>query len=255
MRMILRMMVAAAVCAVFMIYPEEQNSTVGGFRDLVDKWVELRKQAADEEEDWKEDKAALKREEELLLQEKKELETGKKEEEQKLQKIQTGYIQEEAEKEKLENKLKAFETVLSATEEFLVRLKKEIPEPLFKQSLEGFYDKIENTADAALSARLQTVLDIFAQINHLQHSISVVREVLRIGEEERECDVIYLGLCYAYFVSDDGEQAGIGIPGNEGWTWEWRDGIAFRVRNAIECFHQEKKARFIKVPLKIGAGL
>lgn len=254
MKMILGIIVAAAVSAVCMLYPEEQNSTVNQFRDLVDKWVELRKQAADEEADWKEEESALKREEALLLQEKKELETEKKKEEQKLQKTQTEYIKEEMEKEKLEQKLKAFETALSAVEEFLIRLKKKIPEPLFKQSLEGFYNKIENNADTALSARLQTVLDLFAQINYLQHSINMAREVLWIGEEERECDVIYLGLCCAYFVSDDEEKGGMGMPGKEGWTWEWRDSIAPRVRNAIECFRQEKKARFINVPLKIGTG-
>lgn len=240
------------LCSMLSVNAEEQKKTVRSFRDLVAEWVELRKQTAREKADWKEEQAALTRESKLLSRERGELEKKKQVQKEKNREKKSEYAKQADELEKHEQKLQAFETLVSDAEVRLKKWKNRIPASVSGDSLKRLFDKLENSTDIPLSGRLQNVFSICTEISHLQHSVHVTREVIETDKEEREYDVIYLGMCTAFCVSDNGEMAGIGSPDEQGWSWKWDSSIAARVRSAIECFRQEKKADFITVPLKIG---
>ena len=66
----------------------------------------------------------------------------------------------------------------------------------------------------------------------------------------READILYLGLGCAFY-SDGKENAGIGRPGPEGWTWKARPALLPQIRSAFDGIDKKSPPAMVELPLKI----
>ena len=114
------------------------------------------------------------------------------------------------------------------------------------------FDKLEHASKQSVSQRLQLILSLYGEVERLQYTVHVVKEVLNTDSgREQEFDVIYLGLAQGYCVSSDGKVAAVGRPTKDGWDWRWVPEIAPEVREGIEFFRHERIADFVHLPLKV----
>ena len=68
---------------------------------------------------------------------------------------------------------------------------------------------------------------------------------------ERQVQVIYLGLGQAYFVDQNNTIAGRGAPGSEGWMWSFNNGLASKIRKIIGIYENGLPAEFVSIPVEI----
>ncbi len=238
---------------------EQPLPTTRTLEGLVAKWVDLRREAAGEEQGWQEQKGHLNQEYTLLLKEKELLE----EEIVRAEKEKTSQQAERAQlfqdKENFQKALDEVLPALSRAEAILKKWQNFLPPSRFVP-LEKTFARLKRADGFSVSRRTQLVLSLWGEIERLQHSVYVDREILETDSgQSREFEVIYLGLAQGYCVSKDGKYAGVGSPTEEGceslpergWKWRWHPKIAGKVREGIKFYKHEKVAEFVNLPLKI----
>ena len=113
-------------------------------------------------------------------------------------------------------------SAVTALEEKVRRLAKIAPEGLAKK-LEPLLQRVPTdpaTTRVSVAERFQNVLGILNELNKANSEISIAFEIRKLADgSSSEVQVIYVGLGQAYYLSPRGE-AGIGRPGDNGWTWE-----------------------------------
>ena len=104
----------------------------------------------------------------------------------------------------------------------------------------------------ALGERLKLVFGLLTEIEQFDAGIHVAREILSPREgEEREVEVLYVGLGAGFAVEPSGGLGGTGYPTSTGWQWEWRPEWADPVREAIRIYRKERSASFVQLPLTV----
>ena len=86
---------------------------------------------------------------------------------------------------------------------------------------------------------------------------------LTLAEETREMDngkkvsvdVLYLGLCRAYYASANGSTAGIGVPSiTDQWDWVEQNEIADQVRQTISVYLKARQPQLVNLPVQLLTG-
>ena len=60
-----------------------------------------------------------------------------------------------------------------------------------------------------------------------------------------------IGLGQAYYVTVSGDRAGVGSPGDDGWTWTANDALAPDVQMAIKVLKSEEKPTYVSLPAAV----
>ncbi|MCD6218885.1 DUF3450 family protein, partial [Candidatus Calescamantes bacterium] len=217
-----------------------QEPSVETLENLIFQWVKLRKEITLEKERWREQKINLKREKELLLKEKKvlteEIVKLKKEKERR-EKERKDLVQK---KEDLEKQIEDCLPSLKEAEKFLKRWQAVLP-PFLLTSLRKPLLQISSPEEENFSRRLQTVLTILGEIERISSGIHYGKQILITPDnKKREMEVIYLGLSQGFAVSSDDKLGGVGRIKDGKWVWEWEEGLAPRIREAIKYYEKEK---------------
>ena len=95
---------------------------------------------------------------------------------------------------------------------------------------------------------LQAILSLVGaaeQFNRRVHRAAEVRD-------GREVEVLYLGLARAYSLDGSGD-AGVGVPGPEGWTWKSAPDLAPALRNAFDQMDRKRPPALIGLPVRLPA--
>jgi hypothetical protein len=129
-----------------------------------------------------------------------------------------------------------------------------LPEPLLERvsPLARRIPRTPAATELSLSERFQNVIGILNEVNKFNRDIMVASEIRRLpGGESAEVKVLYLGLSQAYFVSPNGDIAGIGQAGDEGWEWIQANELAGRISQAIAIIQNEAVPAFVPLPVEI----
>lgn len=133
------------------------------------------------------------------------------------------------------------------------RLYRRIPEPL-KERIQPLYERMPTDAAStkiSLAERFQNVLGILNEMTRLNGEITVASEIRALSDgKPSEVRTIYVGLGQAYFVSARGE-AGIGRPGEDGWTWQPASQLAHEINQVLEILQNKSSPRFVPLPVTI----
>lgn len=224
---------------------------------LVGRWMDLRGSLATERREWSEQRVQWEQEAELLSREAALL----AEDLDNIRGVTAGL---DAEHERLQERLTRLRSILKRLEPGIERAEanlraweQRVPAGLCGVLRPGW---TELPADAALARQLplaeraQVVVGLYAQIEELQNSIHVTRELLETGSESgqvRQVEVIYLGLARAFAVSPNTEWAAVGTPTGEGWQWRLEPALAGAVKSAIQVFRREIPAGMQSLPMQI----
>lgn len=154
----------------------------------------------------------------------------------------------------LQVRLGELRTTLLAQNDALLVLQRRLP-PVLQRQLQDAFARLARLADkepdlAALPGMLQAQLSVLAEVEQYDHGIHLAKEVLPDdGGQRREYDVMYLGLAVAYALSANGERAGMGAPGAEGWEWRWQDEWIPDITRAMTVARKEQPAQLLRLPL------
>jgi hypothetical protein len=106
-------------------------------------------------------------------------------------------------------------------------------------------------ARVSTAERFQNVLGILNEMNRANSEISVAYEIRKLADgTSSEVQVIYVGLAQAYYISPTGE-AGVGVPGPEGWQWSPLPKAASDILFALEIIQGKHSPAFVPLPVTI----
>ncbi len=149
-------------------------------------------------------------------------------------------------------------TILSFLREMEPELKtfeKSLPAPLLEK-LASLYQRLPgdpSTTTLGIAERMQTVISILTGIHEFDRTITVSDEIRVLADgTEGEVQSVYLGLGAAYYRTRSGEDAGIGYPNSQGWTWESQPELNEAIAEVIAIVNQStQEVRFIDLPVAL----
>ncbi len=225
----------------------------GDLRETLTSWVETRQLISEETNRWREEKDYLRLSAEMLERELLRLEKD-------IARLEAETAGARLEQERLREENQNLETTgnrvserIGAIETALSGIAGSFPQPLRDRTGELLARlPADDPAGASLGRRTQTVVGLLGEADRFQESVHAPRQIIP-GDDgsDVEVRVLYLGLGQAYFLSPDGERAGIGRPGEDGWDWTSRPGIAREIRRAFAVYDNEAAPEFSRLPASL----
>ncbi len=233
------------------------EARVDDFRVKVEKWVETRQILSEEKSDWDAERELLRASRDLLRQQKKAL----AEEVATLEATITEADQERTDLLLDRGEYKRSTTVMA---ERLLGLEQDVkdlvpwlPEPL-QAKLEPLLAQIPEDPEASrasLGQRLINVLGVILQSEKFDSTATLSGETraVREGDTQKvQVRTLYWGLGQAVYVDSQGEVAGIGKPGAEGWTFADEPGLADDAELLLDIYEGNVDViRFVDVPVTV----
>ncbi|HEV8200160.1 MAG TPA: DUF3450 family protein [Candidatus Polarisedimenticolia bacterium] len=222
-------------------------------REALSKWVETQQILAKEKKDWQTGKEMLASRIALVKGEIADVEA-------KMQEASTTgaeSVQKKSDITKEEATLKeaaaAVATRAASLERDIKALLPRLPEPI-KTKVEPLVARMpadpDNTS-ISVAERLQNVVGILNEVGKFNGEITLATEVRTLADgKPSEVRTVYVGLAQAYYVSASGE-AGVGRPGDQGWTWEPRKELASDVQHVVEILQTKAKPAFVALPVSV----
>lgn len=218
-------------------------------RELIRKWVESERIVSAEAAAWKTEKQSM---QDLLNIFQKELTLLDEE----LAAAGASVDNVDLDKENYTTSIRGFSNAQKALDQYLTalvpRLQRLItffPEPLM--------DEIVNDVKGLEGAkttreRLKAVIAVLNAAEKFNRSIHVSEETRAMADgRQMQVDVIYLGLCRAYYCTRAGSIAGIGTPASKGWQWSENGSVADEVRQVIAIYHALEQPEVVQLPVQI----
>jgi hypothetical protein len=220
-------------------------------REILDKWVEVRKAISGEKRDWTLGREALAGRRDVVARELSDLS-------RKLEEADRSLGESARKREELATRraaqvetLAGLESAIGGLEESLRRLLQRCPAPAQERVrlLSARLPVSGGPAKGSLSERFQTVIGILNELQKFHREITVRTEERRLHlGSTLEVTAVYLGLAQGWYVSADGTAAGIGGPGDSEWTWTAMPEAAEAVRKVVAILKSEAPAAFVRLP-------
>lgn len=150
-----------------------------------------------------------------------------------------------------EASLKAADTRLKAVADEVARLRPWFP-PRLSRGLEMAFRSVARP-DAPPSERAQHVMTILNRCAQFNKAISQGEEVVALpgGKDEKLLDVVYWGLGVGYALDRGAGKAYLGFPGQAGWEWQERPGLAPAVERLLAVARDQADPQFIEVTARV----
>ena len=227
--------------------------TLDETRVTLNKWIETQQIISKERNDWQQGKEILQGRIELV---------GKEVGILKDRINQSEAAGEESNKKRDEliaenDALKASGTQLAEAvtlmEGQLRKLMKQMPEPV-TQKLTPLMQRIPadpSNTRVTVAERFQNVLAVLSELNKANSELAISYEIRKFADgSSGEVQVIYIGLAQAYYISPRGD-AGIGRPGEDGWTWTPAPEAASAILSTLEIIQGKESPAFVPLPITI----
>jgi hypothetical protein len=246
---------AAAALATAVAWAARAEGGVDEFRVETEKWVETRKLVSEEKSEWEVERETLRATQELLDEQKRALQA---------EVAQIAESETQADEERRELLLRrgehqraraVLEEKLRALEREVLALVPRLPEPL-RAKLEPLLVQIPEDPEQGrvqLGQRLVNVLGVLAQAEKFDDTATFVGETRAVaGDEQRQVRTLYWGLGQAIYVDSQGEIAGVGRPGPEGWEFSPDPELAGDAARLLDIYEGNVDViRFVELPVEI----
>jgi hypothetical protein len=235
--------------------PAWAEENVDHFRARMEKWVETRQIISEEESNWEVEREILRASRDLLRQQKDALAA----EIQELEESNTVADEERRDlllrRGELQRSSRALAEQIGVMEEEVLALAPRLPEPLQKK-LEPLLVQIPEdpeTTKLRLGQRLVNVLGVLAQAEKFNGTATFVGETRAVNGNQRvQVRTLYWGLGQAIYVDAQGETAGIGRPGAEGWEFSNEPKLAGNAKLILDIYEGNVDViEFVKLPVEI----
>lgn len=221
-------------------------------RELIRQWVKTERIISEEKTSWDVEK---KRMQELLDLYQKELKLLDEE----IDKAGKSASMVDENKQRFQTELKQYreaQQLLGDTmARLLPRLKSlmaRLPQPLLDELSAEI--NLLNSEDALGKPRdvLKSMVAVLSASGRFNRSITIAEDTRQTPDGKKmTVDVLYLGLCRAFYTTAAGSTAGVGTPGETGWEWQPVADLADDIRRTIAVYRKDKQPQLIKLPVKI----
>lgn len=149
------------------------------------------------------------------------------------------------------------EAFLAQMEAGLRRLKPRFPQPL-QQDLAAIYQRLPRDPSAAtfgLGERMQSVVSLLGGIREFDTQLTVSESIRPLpgSEDEASFRTLWIGLGQAYYLGPN--DAGYGLPSQEGWQWHSQPELAAKIQEAIALVEgRGATPRLIELPVHMSEG-
>ncbi len=215
---------------------------------LTGRWISLRAELAAEQQSWTRQEQQWQRELGLLEQEISARQQALDADASYLDDFEEVQARMLAEREHTEAALRELGVLLEKHELSLRAFEPLVPASLAGELGTGFRALPANDTAAARAGvlrRLQTVLALYTQIESLQNNLHVVRELIMVNGQQREADVLYVGLARGFAVSARDDWAAIGTATQAGWRWNPAPAEAAAIRAALRTIQREGEVELV----------
>lgn len=232
----------------------EAADAIDGTRAAYEKLAEARRLLGNERREWREYKVSLADQIELANDEIESMNES-------IAAVDAEIASSKAEYGKLLKAEEAFDTGVSGltakVSELEARVKlllPSLPDPL-RQKVQPVSQSLPDdsaTTEMKLSKRLLTVTGILNEVNKFQADVFVQPESRELGNGTTgNVTAIYVGISKGYYVSADGQFAGVGQARDGVWTWEARNDAAAAIARAVAMYENKEQAAYIGLPLDV----
>ena len=254
-------LIAALTTAVLTTSASAQNEgatqapdRVGATRTVLQEWVENNRLYSKEKQDWRLGRELLRDRIELVQRESETLQARIAEAERSIVEAdqKRGDLGEQNERLAANSKVLADQVVVleGKTRQLLGRLPDSLREKVAPVSQR--IPTVGAETRLSLSERFQNVIGVLNEVNKFQRDIHLAREVRNLeAGKTSEVSVLYFGIAFAYYVTDDGKEAGVGVPSDKGFVWTPSPGFAPAIARAVAIKKGEQVAAFVSLPVKL----
>lgn len=233
----------------------QAQDRVDPFRAKMEKWVEVRKLLSEERSAWESEQQMLRASRDLLVQEKKALT-------EQISELQGSATVADNERNELLLRRGELQRADRALDERIREFEKEVlalapllPQPL-QSKLQLLLVQIPESpeeSDLSVGQRLMNVLGVLAQAEKFNATATLVGETRKVGgEQEVQVRTLYWGLGQAVYAAAQGDVAGIGRPGPEGWEFADDPGLVPDARHLLDLYEGNVDAiDFVKIPAEV----
>ncbi len=235
--------------------PAAAEGGVDAFRVQTEKWVETRGLISKEKSDWRVEQEDLEATRRLLQQEKEALQAEIAE----LEESNTASDEERRDlllrRGEYQRASLSLADQIRGMEEEVLRLASQLPEPLQKR-LDLLLVQIPEDPEKTrlqLGQRLMSVLGVLAQAEKFNSTATFVGETRPVRDGEKvQIRTLYWGLGHAVYVDAQGETAGIGRPGEDGWDFDDDSDLASRAKLLLDIYEGNvDQIEFVPLPVAI----
>ncbi len=229
---------------------EASPTSLQNLEALTAQWIGLRGTLAEEERMWLQRKKHWEEEIALLKEEAKALQGERDAQTSFLNRydVERGKLMAQA--DVLRAELQELDRILSLTRRQIEALIPFLPESL-QASLPVALKTEQQPADEFRMQNAQNRVAFLSGFEAIQNRFHTTREVLEINGERRQVEVLYAGLAQAWAVTPDHSVAGVGVPGPEGWTWDFTQTDPEAVHLALQVFQRQETAVLTQLPLSL----
>ncbi len=215
----------------------------------IKEWVKTKQLLSQEKTAWAVDKETLTELNTIRLQEIEQLNEYTDAAGTRVEEITQQRQQFQTEEAELKVWRRNLETETSALEKELLPLIPLFPAPL-RAKVEEAVLRIESLdSERTLQHRTRDVLLVMQAYLNFQSTVTLDADIRPIAGEDREVEILYLGLTQAWFVDQTGKHSGFGMPTASGWQWIDDPRIAVQVRQAIDVQSRRATPAFVTLPL------
>ena len=233
---------------------QEDASPLEETVSILEQWVETERRISETKSEWEANKASM---ENLIDVYRREIDTLSEiiedaEADTSAAEIRRNELTEEDRAVK-EIEAQVLEALIAA-EENIKTLQPLLPPPL-QEELTPLFNSLPQDpqeSNLAIGQRVQPVVAILTQIQKFNQVVTVV-EGFRECEAGRtvQTEKVYFGLGTAFYVDQANEHAGIGVLGEDGWTWRDDNSLIPAIRNFIEIYRGTQQASYVEVPISV----
>jgi hypothetical protein len=232
----------------------EGEATLSFAKNELDKWVEAKTLISSEKRSWSEENAFSEQLLSVLSEEKKGLDENLK----AIKSALSGGDQERmallADIEKFKATQAELGNEIDHITKQLLLIREQLPQA-FKDDLAKDYERLamHSGAGALIQGKIESAVMLAMKLQNLDNSFSSRTQVIEIavgGEhQEREVDILYMGLWRAYYVDPYDRFAGVGFASAQGWVWLEDNSIVSDVKQALKIFEGETTPTLISLPV------
>lgn len=246
-------LITALSCLIFAGSALQAQTAVEKARDTLSELVKTKKDIVESKANWDTEKEILQATIRSLEDELEMLETRIEESEKQKAESDGARIRLSETREGLKAQLDEFTSIVAGYEKRLLAILPYLPEPLLDE-VGKLTDKLPRDGKSGLDAprRALIVLGIMQGIDKFQTSVTTHKMLLEIdGAPAKEFLVLFYGLGTAFFVDEEIQIAGSGMPSAQGWVWTTSNALAPRIFDAVEIAERKKLAEFIPLPVSV----
>lgn len=217
---------------------------------MMQQWLTIEQQADQVQRDWQQQQLTLEQRLQLLKVEKTSIKKHLSKHSNRRSEAQEARTDLAQKQNKLEQNQKHMTLALQLTKVTINALVSQLPEPLAQHWGKTLSQPLAKKSN---SEELDRYLSLLKAMDEFNQKITRHQSLMTINEQQVLVDQIYLGLSQGWYLSRDGQHAGIGRSTVQGWHWQVKNKLAPTLQDITAVLKQPEKSRLLPIEINLAS--